>query len=183
MEIETISSFADAGNIFESTGYSIIRITQDGKPRNIKIPIRTKGVDEVRRKLSREAPEPPVITRTIQAESDEGKALGLEEDQDRKLFDLTDKAYVEATIKHGERVLWESVIQGLNVTWPAGCDSFDDKKNLLISKGITNNQLTDLFKDILKLTVHQEGREDFLPENLSDLPPVSSIGSENAEKS
>ena len=167
-EIKTIDSFVDVGNIFESTGFSIIRITKNGKPENMRIPIKTGGVDELRRRLGKEAPLPPVITETIEADSPEGVEMGIEEDQLQRIFDYTDKEYGEKMEKHIERVVWALVIQGLRVKWPEGCDSYGKRKNIMLSKGITHNQVEKLFKDIEALTKSQEDREDFLPGNLSD---------------
>ena len=171
-EMKTIESFIDVDNIFESTGYSIIRITKNGKPENMRIPITTKGVDELRRRLGKEAPFPPVVIRTVAAGSDEAERLGIDEDCEVKTFDYTEKEYRDKLKDHGERVMWETVIQGLNVVWPAECTGMEDKKNLLIKKGITDNQAVKLFNDIAGLTLFQEGREDFLHGSLSDSPPT-----------
>jgi hypothetical protein len=162
-EIIIVSDLVDDGvRFFESSGYSVIRITDDGNKKTLKIPISTDGVRELMDELSAIAPRAPVVRKMIEKDSDEGKKLEISENTMVMVFDLTDEKYVDALDEHTRHFTWKVVAKAIRI----GPEDLDEKIELLKKKGITKNQVLKIYKDVMNLTNFAEDREDFLSGNV-----------------
>jgi hypothetical protein len=170
VEIRVISELIEGENLFDSHGYSVIKITKDGEPEKVKIPIKSTGVAEYQRKLEGKAPRPPVTKELIKKGSKEGKALGLPHDKIALVFDTTDEKYVDAVENHNLELGWKVAIFALDMTLKKKggtvAESYEDKKAVLQSSGITFHHINRILKDVNALTQFAEDREDFLSEIL-----------------
>ena len=166
INIETLSELFEGATVFESRGYSTVRVTRAGKPVNVRIPIKSTGIADLQEELSGKAPRPPVLREVIKAASPEGKALGLISDGMARTFDLTDERYVEALEKHNREYLWRVAVAAMDMPFKAAdgriLADYADKVRVLKAQGITTNQITQIFKDVQDLTRHSEERADFL---------------------
>jgi hypothetical protein len=169
--INEISAIVEGAGLFRSTGYSRIAVTTGGIKRILKIPIATLGVDEIIKGMELKAPRPPVIVRT--ATNEEAEAMGETGHVEIRTYDFTDPEYLKAIERHGDEGTWRVAIQGMNIAYGGPLDSaealtFEKKKEILLAHGITTRHIIQIFKDIRKLTVVQEDREDFLQKGQSD---------------
>ena len=166
--MKQISELIEGVNIFESSGYSTIKTTKNGKPSFIKLPIKSTGVAEYQNKLRGDAPKPPVRKELIKKSSKEGKDLGLVHDKLMQVFDNTDETYINALEKHEQNFIWQVIIFALDVAWKkkdgSTATTFNEKKEILKSTGITNIHSEQIFKDVKGLTKIAEDEEDFLLE-------------------
>ena len=168
-ELETISELVEDAGLFDSRGYSTVKVTKDGKEKLIQLPIRSAGVDQFKAELSKKAPRPPVTKQFIKKGSAEGKALGLPHDSVVMVFDTTDEAYNDAMNAYNEDFAWRVAVFALDVNWKKKdgslAEKFEDRKAILQSNGITDHQRTKIYQDVGDLTRYAEEREDFLSEN------------------
>jgi len=166
---ERISELIEGQKLFDSTGYSLVKVTKDGKERWLELPIKSTGVAEYMDKLSGSAPRPPVIKRVVKKDSPEGKELGLTHDKLMQVFDTTDEAYVDALNRHNQDFNWRVAIFALDLAWKKSdgteAKTFVEKKTILQSTGITWGHIEQVFKDVKNLTTVQEAKIDFLPES------------------
>lgn len=165
-DIETISDLTADSALFECTGYSVLKITRNGKARLIRVKIKSTGVAEFQEQLSGRAPRPPMKRELIRASSAEGKALGLAADTLCMVFDLTDEAYVQALEAHNRDFIWQVVIFALDLafkkTGGGEACTYEEKKAVLQSSGITQNHINRIYRDVEALTAYHEERSDFL---------------------
>ena len=70
---ERISELIEGSKLFDSTGYSLLKITKKGNEKYLELPIKSTGVAEYMEELSGKAPRPPVIKRLIKKNSPVGK--------------------------------------------------------------------------------------------------------------
>lgn len=165
-EMETISELVEDAGVFDSKGFSTVKVTKEGVEKPLPLPIKSTGVHEYQSDLSNKAPRPPVKKELIKKKSDEGKALGLPHDQFVMMFDLTDESYIDEQEKHIEDFNWRVAVFALDLTWKkkdgSFAESYEDKKKILQSNGITGHQINRIFSDVQALTQFAEDREDFL---------------------
>ena len=166
--IEILSELIEGGTVFEGHGYSLIKTTIDGKPSKRRLPITTRGVSELINKMNSLAPKPPVTKEFISMDSEQGKAIGLEEDRLAMIFDFTDEKYIRDLARHGRNTMWAVIIKGLKLEWRNSSGDklepdIEEKVRILKQNGITDEQAQQIYEDIIYLTRFQEGREDFLP--------------------
>jgi len=163
---QRISELIEGEKLFDSSGFSLVKVTKKGKEKFIELPIKSTGVSEYMEQLSGKAPRPPVIKRLIKKGSKEGKEIGLPHDKLMQVFDNTDETYIDALERHNQDFSWRVCIFALDLKWKKKDGSevtgFDDKREILKSNGITLNHTNQIFKDVQKLTQTQEDGEDFL---------------------
>ena len=166
---QLISQLVEGENLFDSRGYSIVRVTKAGVPQDLKLPIKSTGVAEYREKLSGQAPRPPVKHEVIKAASLEGQLLGLKKDALRTVFDATDETYIDRLDKHNREFTWKVAVFALDLEWKrkdgSAVESFEEKKQILQANGISMNQINQIFRDVKALTTLKGDQEDFLPES------------------
>ena len=172
MDERLVSELIDDGaNLFESHGYCVVKVTEAGEAKKIKLPITSRGVSDLMDELRAKAPTPPVKTEDIDPESKEGEDLEAPGLIRRVTFDFTDPEYLRQSEKHNQEFLWQVVIKGLEISWKTkdgtGIEDYEQRKSLLKSKGLAYSQLLKIFKAVQGLTRFQEDREDFLPGGLS----------------
>ena len=168
-QIETITELIEGESVFESHGYAEVKVTRKGKAQKIKLPIRSHGVSEFQEKLAARAPKPPTTFEMIRKGSDEGKAMGLKHHQKAIVFDLTDETYIDAKEKHDQDFTWRVAVFALDLSWKKKdgkkADSYEEKRYILQSAGLTMYQMGDIMKAVNELTMFAEGQEDFLSGN------------------
>jgi len=167
-QIETITELIDGESVFESHGYAKIKVTREDTAKKIRLPIKSSGVAEFQEKLAAKAPKPPTTFEMIQKGSDEGKAMGLKHHQKSIVFDLTDESYIDAMEEHNNDFTWRVAVFALDLSWKKKdgkkADSYEEKKAILQSAGLTMYQMADIMKAVNKLTMFAGEQEDFLSE-------------------
>ena len=157
----------EGSSLFESNGVSIVKVTHEGKVKQLSIPIRSTGVSEIMDEFKRKAPTPPAIDRLAKPDDEIGKSLRLREKRWVKIFDLTDEQYLAAQEKYETELGLKIVLQGINVPIKDKdknvIDDPDRKIEILKKMGISGEQFSQLVRDIGNLTRWAEEREsDFL---------------------
>jgi hypothetical protein len=169
MEMETITELVEGANLFDSRGYSIVKVTKEGKEKWLKLAIRSTGVAEYMENLRGKAPRPPTTFQVIKRDSPEGRELGLSHDRKIQVFDPTDERYVDSLEKHNQEFTWGVVIFALDMTFKTSggtpAQNVEEKKRVLKSNGITWSHINKIFADVTALTKMEDERADFLPEN------------------
>ena len=164
-----ISELIQGEKTFDSYGFSLLKITRNGIEELLELPIKSTGVAEFQEELTGKAPKPPVKKEMIKKDSLEGKLLGLDEDRLMQVFDNTDEEYIDALEKHNQGFIWQIVVFALDISWKKqdGTDAttFEEKKAILKSTGITSSHTDQIFKDVLALSRMTEVMADFLSGN------------------
>ena len=149
-----------------------MKLTLNGVEKPLELPIKSTGVAEFQEELIGKAPRPPVKKEVIKKDSPEGKALGLDEDRLMQVFDNTDEAYIDALEKHTQELVWQIVVFALDTegsSWKkkdgTEATTFEEKKAILKSTGITGSHTNQIFKDVMALSRTKEATEDFLSGN------------------
>lgn len=167
MDPEVITELTEGAALFESKGYSIVKVTKSGVERLLKLPIRSTGVAEYIEQLRGKAPRPPVTFQVVKKDSPEGKELGLTHDRKIQVFDTTDERYIDLLEKHNQDFNWAVAIYALDMPWKlAGggeAQTVEEKKRILKTNGITWSHINKIFADVQALTRMEEERADFLP--------------------
>ncbi len=167
--VETISELIAGEALFDSRGFTIIKITKNGIEKKTKLPIKSTGVAEFQEKLSGKAPKPPRTFERIKKDSKEGKAMGLKHDQMMTVFDDTDDDYIDALEKHTQDFLWQIAVFALDIKWTKSdsteAKTFEEKREILKSNNITGHHIDKIYNDVILLTQFEEDRQDFLSRN------------------
>lgn len=168
-EQDLISELVENQNLFDSSGYSVLKVTKSGVTKKLKLPIKSTGVAEFQAELSGKAPRPPVRFETIKKGSKEGQLLGLRHDRMVQIFDETDEAYINAFEEHNQNFIWRVVVFAIDLAWTkadgAKAKTFEEKRQILKTNGLTMHHATRIFRDVQNLTQLREDQEDFLPES------------------
>ena len=163
-----ISELIEGSKLFDSSGFALVKVTKAGKEELLELPIKSTGVDELQERLSSKAPRPPVRREWVKKNSKEGRELGLSHDKLEQIFDNTDEDYINALEKHNQDFTWQTVIFALDLKLKkkdgSEATTFEEKKEVLRSNGLTVDHANQIFKDVQDLTKLQEDREDFLSE-------------------
>ena len=173
-----MTKFVFGETSFVSSGFSRLKITDDGKSEIVNVPIKSIGIQEAQDALLRDAPKPPAIMKTIKANSGAGRRLGLEDDEVRQILDFSDPAYLKSLEAFREKSTWALIIPGLNLDFfdkdGNKITDYDEIRKGLINAGITGPHLDQLAADINQLTANMEKSADFLSGNGSGSPaPLS----------
>ena len=169
IDIETVSELMENASVFDSRGYSVVKVTKDGEVKKIKLPIKSTGVKEYQDELSGKAPKPPLTKELVKKGSPEGKELGLPHDKIVIIFDTTDEKYVDDLNAFNQDFYWRVALFALDVKWTKSdgmaADTYETKKQILQSNGVTFYQIQRICKDVDALTQFAEDRQDFLSES------------------
>jgi len=161
-----ISELVENKGLFDSRGYTLLKVTKDGIEETLELPIKSSGVSEYMEMLEGEAPRPPVTRKMVKKNSPEGRELGLPHDQMVLVFDNTDDDYIDALNKHNREFNWRVAIFALDIKWTMQggreAAAYEEKKQVLETNGITLNHVNKIFRDVDALTQFAEDREDFL---------------------
>lgn len=166
---ETISELIGGGALFDSRGYTLLKVTKDGIEKKLRLPIKSTGVAEFQEELSGKAPKPPRTFERIKKDSPEGRKMGLKHDQMMTVFDTADESYIDALEKHNQEFLWQIAIFALDIKWTSTgggeAKTFEEKKEVLRTNGITGHHIDRIYEDVILLTQFEEDRQDFLSKN------------------
>ena len=165
LEIISVEELREGSAIFESKGISYVKVTYDGVGKMLALPIKSSGVSELIDEFRRQAPIPPTINYLAKPDDEIGRALKLTQKKHVKMFDLTDKDYLEAKEQYESDLGLKIVLKGLNVPLKDKDGKLvedDDKKlDILRGMGITGEQFSQLVTDISSLTkIEQEENEN-----------------------
>ncbi len=178
--IETISELVQGEMLFESRGYSVVKVTEQGAkidaktevrtPVNIekliRIPIKSTGVTESHEKLKAKEPRPPIITEFVKKGSPEGRAQGLTQNTLFRGPDSTDQTYVDAFSAYMQDLQWRLALFAIDVELKmaggAVAETEADKMAVLKSIGLTGNHINKIVADVTSLSQYSEDREENL---------------------
>ncbi len=174
-EIEVISELIEGDKLFDSRGYSIVKVTKlvtgnngrkEAEEKPVKLRIKSTGVAEYQEKLKAKTPTPPMTKDFVKKNSPEGKALGLPHDRIVQMFDTTDPDYVDELDAFTQELNWRVAVFALDMklTMKTGeaAETYEDKKKVLMTSGITLFHINKILKDVNDLTMWAEDRQDFL---------------------
>jgi len=174
-DIEVISELIEGENLFDSRGYSVVKITKIEKQDTgkdlavvhaIKLPIKSTGVAEYQEQLKSKTPVPPITKEFVKKNSPEGKELGLPHDRMVQVFDLTDIKYVDDLEKFNQELNWRVAIYALDMVLKKAdgsiAETYEEKKQVLKTSGITLFHINKILRDVNDLTLWAEDRQDFL---------------------
>jgi hypothetical protein len=167
VEAPIITEFVLGENLFQSDGYSTIKVTKAGKSVISRLPIRSIGVIELKDRMEKDAPKPPKKLKKIFKNSDLAKELGIDKDGYVEVFDFADPTYVKESEEFRTSLFWQMVVLAINaefvnkVTGEKITD-YKQKMEILKSSGITSQHLDQILTDVMRLTADSEGTADFL---------------------
>jgi hypothetical protein len=174
-EIKDIAELVEGQSLFESNGYSVLKIVRRGQNGQnvlcpVRLPIKSAGVSEFMRKLSMQAPKPPAKKEWVETGSEEAEKLGMTESGYVMMFDQTDERYQDQMEKWDKDFFYQVAVFALDISWKTSggeATTYEEKRRILESNGITRQHLLQIFQDVTLLTRFQEGRFDFLSEKPS----------------
>ncbi len=162
---ERVEAIRSGQLLFDSRGVAKVKVTREGQPTVLEIPIRSTGIWELMEALAVRTPRPSARAEWIAADSDLGRQLGLTKDRPVLLFDTTDVDYLNRLSAHHREVLWQVVLAGLEApilnSDGEEAATFEERRRILKEAGLTEHQATQIFKSIQDLTRLEEEREDF----------------------
>jgi len=168
--IETIvvEELIEGNPIFQSNGYSDLKITKNGVPRRLRIPIKSEGIDDLVEKFNKQKPTPPIINHLIKPDDEMGRDMKLREKKWVKIFDATDETYLAELEKWQQDLGMKIVLSGVDVIFKDKDGNIiedDDRKiEIFRGMGLTGEHFTQISNDITSLTRWQEAENfDFLP--------------------
>ena len=161
-DVTEVSVLQEGERLFLSTGYSYVKVTNNGQDQLLKLPIKSEGITELVERFQHEEPRPPVKRIRVEPDSLEGRAIGLRTAQMVDVFDFTDEQYLKQKREHEHKLGLAMVLHGLNVTFKdkSGDVVKDDDKKLSILKemGMSVEQFQTIINDIRNLTKIEEER-------------------------
>ena len=162
-----VEELVEGSSIFQSNGISILKVTQNGEVKKLRVPIKSSGVDEVIRNFERKKPRPPIINVVVKPGDSAFKDLNLNRKQHIKTFDFTDEAYLDEVEKYSSQLGLQIVLQGINVVLKDKEKNIiedDDRKiSVLRNMGLSSEHFTQLVRDIRNLTRWEDqNTDDFL---------------------
>lgn len=168
IELTDVTELVEDNKIFESHGYSDLKVTQGNKVVTKRLPIKSSGISEFIDRFTRKnAPTPPEMAKVVHPNSELGKELNLRKSTAVKMFDLTDQGYIDEMGKFESDLGLKIVLMGLNVTFKdkeGNVIEDDDKKiDILKSQGLSSEHFTQVVQDIRRLTQWEDEKQnDFL---------------------
>ncbi len=163
--VNRVGSLQGGASLFDSRGFSRVKVTRDGTEEILELPIRSSGIWEIMEEMSRRAPRPPFRAEWVASDSDLGRQLGLDRDRPVLAFDTTDSDYLERLAAHHQEVLWRVLVAGMDLPFLDGdgreLAGLDDRRRVLRDSGLTQHQAERIFRDIQNLTRLEEEEEDF----------------------
>ncbi len=154
--------------LFDSRGLSRVKVTREGRPVVLEVPIRSTGVWELMESLARQAPRPPVKAEWAAADSPLGRRLGLDRDRAVLLFDVTDPDYLARLADHHQEVLWQVLLAAIDAPFldetGGPVEDYAARRRMLVGAGLTEQQAGKIFRDVQSLSRLEEETEDFFSE-------------------
>ena len=162
-----VNELVEGNSIFESKGFSELKVTHGKEVKRLVIPIKSSGVSELIDDFKKKRPQPPVISVVIKPDDPAYKELRLTRKQHIKTFDLTDDVYLDQMDKYETELGLKIVLKGLDLVIKdkAGniVEDEDRKIEILRGQGITGEHFSQLVGDIQNLTAwDKEKNDDFL---------------------
>ena len=152
-------------DLFRSNGYSIVKVTKNGKITPLKIPVKSSGITELIEEFKAQEPRPPIAKELVKADSELGKSMGLNKNTWVRMPDLSDPDYVKKRDKYESDLGIAIVLKGLDVNLTKDGVEITDKQekiNALKKEGMSGEQFTQIVKDIRELTAwSQDEKENF----------------------
>jgi hypothetical protein len=165
-KVPVLTDFVVGKTSFKSTGFSRIKITEGGVVKHLDIPIQSVGIMEMRKELEKKEPTPPHKLRFVKANSSDGKALGLKEDETVSLLDFTDETYLEAYAEYRRDLVWRVFFAGINISFRDSEGKVltdpEVKKKAIEDAGIGTVQMDQIVTDVMLLATEREKLADFL---------------------
>lgn len=160
---QRITKLQQGQNLFTSNGISRVKTTINDEVQCIEIPIKSTGVSELIDSFQKQAPLPPTVDVKATPDSDIGKSLGLTRNEWVRIFDTTDRQYLERKAKHDSDLGLKIMMMGLDVPIvnAAGVvvTNEDEKLVVLKSMGLSGEQFSQIVGDITSLTKWAEGEQ------------------------
>jgi len=169
---ELLDEIVEGQQIFQSDGYSVVKVTKGGIEKPVRIPIRSSGISELMDQLQKNAPTPPTRKCLIDPANPDDKQIardmGIRKKQWVFLLDYADEVYLKERVKYESDIGIKIVLRGINVSLKDKSGNLvenDDKRvEILQSIGLSGEQFTQIVRDIGMLTRWKEAEEDdFLP--------------------
>ena len=165
-EPRVITELVDGEELFHSTGFTRLKMTDEGKETSMLFPIQSIGIVDLQDELRKSMPRPPKKREFIKKNTPEAKSAGLAHDQWITVLDLADEEYQIKMEQWNLENQWRTVIHALRVTFKDKSGNeirdYETKVEALKRKGITIFHLMKIFQDIMNLTRDAEGEADFL---------------------
>ncbi len=159
-----LESLVEGSPIFQSKGFSTVKVTYDGVEQPIEIPIRSSGVSELIDAFGKQAPTPPSKNVLVKPDDELGRELKLTKKQWIQVLDTADPTYISELDKHRSELGMKIVLKGIDLVFEDSSggvvDDEDKQVEILRGQGITGEQFTQLVKDIANLTRWTEDREE-----------------------
>ena len=162
-----VEELVEGNSVFESQGYSRLKVTHNNQTKALIIPIKSSGVSELIDKIRKNKPQPPTINMVVKPGDSAFKELRLTKKQHIKTFDLTDEKYLNDLEEYNTNLGLKIVLQGLALTIKdkEGNIVEDDERKIKILRtmGLSGSQFSQLVDDITSLTQWEEEKQsDFL---------------------
>ncbi|MBU2395760.1 MAG: hypothetical protein KKH70_20690 [Gammaproteobacteria bacterium] len=167
IEVVRVTEFRDGESIFESRGFSRVKVTKDGKARALEIPIKSTGISELVESFVRNAPKPPEKKFLAKPDDEVGKELGLTANKWVFLPDMNDEDYKKRVQDHDQRMGNAILLKGIDVVIKdkdGGIVEDEDKKiEVFKHMGMSTDHFQQVINDIQALTRWSEKEtESFL---------------------
>jgi len=164
-----LTEFVVGKTSFLSRGFSVIKLTDDGEEKLLKLPIKSIGIVALQEELRKDEPRPPEKTIVIKVDSPQGKALSLDRDTPVISLDMSDREYLQALEQYRRDLMWRTAVMALDIIFrdTDGKEITDPAriKEALQASGITGHHLDQIIIDVNGLTARREARADFLSGN------------------
>lgn len=189
VRVEVLGRIRSGQQPFLAWGYSCLKVTRDTldgsnnivpEEVELRVPIKSIGLAEVMESINRKTPQAPTTRRSIRADSDEGKALGLKANKIVETEDFTDPGYKELMADYRIRSMYRMILSGLATDivevlddgrevvvvesngQQAASKVIDEEKAITILKqqGISNEHAEQLYSDVKALTTKEQARID-----------------------
>ena len=164
IEIVTVNELVEGNSLFESKGFSELKVTRGKEVKRLIIPIKSSGVSELMDEFKKKRPSPPIINVVVKPEDPAYKDLRLVKKQHVKTFNLTDESYLNAMDKYETELGLKILLKGLDLVLKdkeGNIIENDDRRiEILKSQGMTGEHFTQIIRDIRKLTAWEEENED-----------------------
>lgn len=156
VDVEEITTLQEGSDVFQSYGYSYLKITRNGKIKALKIPIKSSGVTELIEEWKKNEPKPPIQDVLVKKDSEEGKQMKLTENRWVKMPNLGDAKYVEALDVYQSNLGIAIVQKGLALKMKdkegVEITNSDKKVDMLKGMGMSGPQFTQMVDDIRAMT-------------------------------
>lgn len=151
-----ITEFREGESIFESNGFSRVKITRDGVVELLEIPIKSTGISELVESFASNAPRPPDKRFKATPQDEVGKDLGLTANKWVFLPDLNDEDYLKRVGDHNQRMGNAILLKGIDVVLKDkdGNVITDEDRQIEIFRGmgLSTDHFQQIINDIQALT-------------------------------